>query len=251
MIIAVTSYRGGCGKSLISLNLAIKLAATHNTLLLEADFLAPSFVHVLPELRPDYSWNDYLIGNSDQKQVMQKLQLAGHSLDVVCTKPNDSNLFKRIQDKNSWKGEFFDRINRFLSEQRKVRDFIIIDNQSGTFLSTATHAFFSDSLICIARPDRTDMPGTYNYLDMLKKNFYIVWNQSLDVIDMDKIIEKWNSVFFARLPNYKGSLGKIPFDEKTAYQRWIKGQAIIQTTPFATEIGKIVEQIKTIQGSGN
>jgi MinD-like ATPase involved in chromosome partitioning or flagellar assembly len=237
------SYRGGTGKSIFALNLANTLANSHNTLLIEADFLAPSLIYTFKNSKDTISWNDYLLQRCELKDLLQQIEMNNSKLKIVFTKPHDEELFKSIQDKQAWKGYFFERINQFFSIINKKLDFIIIDNQSGTFLSTATHMFFSDYIVCLVRPDVTDLPGTAEYAKMLKKNFFIIWNQVISKEGIASIIKNWNKEYFEGLENYKDCLGIIPFDEETAYQRWILGEAIIKGTDFQKNVDDISEKL--------
>ncbi|MFX0091411.1 MAG: MinD/ParA family protein, partial [Candidatus Hodarchaeota archaeon] len=206
----------------------------------EADFLAPSLAYISPVVGK--YWNDYLLGNCTSKDIIHSVG----NIDIVFTKPEDKQLFTHIQNKNSWSGPFSNRILEFLVEQDKTHDFIIIDNQGGRFFSSVTHSFFSDILICVLRPDKSDVVATVNYLKSLKKDFYLVWNQVLPHSQMSDAINEWIGEYFAPHETYKGTLGKIPFDEETAFQRWIQRKLFIKETPFTAIIEDIAKKLTEI-----
>ncbi len=213
MIVSVVSYRGGSGKSLFSLNLAKML--DRKVLLVDADFLAPS-LHFIPD-KVEYYWNDYLSGKVTRVEDMV-YKMSG--IDLVCTQPNDTKIIPQLMDKNLWSTTYSDNLSRFASKYDAVYDYIILDNQSGTFYSTLLHCFFSDLLIVVVRPDKRDVVSTAEYLKLLKKPFYVVWNHMISPDKMGKYIDSWLEMYYRNIPGFRGELGRIPFDEESAFQVW-------------------------------
>ncbi len=239
-IISVISYRGGTGKSLLAFAIAAELAKTDNVLLIEADFLAPS-LYLLLEPRPQYTWNDYLLRRCGTPDVLYRLDDETRSLTVSCTKPDDQELLKYFQDQEMWSKYFSERIVDFLNEHREEYDFIFFDNQSGMFLSTLTHSFFSDVLIMIVFPDNSTVQGTINYLSIQNKPFYLIWNHVLEhVPEMRGKIEEWTRAF-KTLTTYRGTLARIQFDETVAVKRWIEGKLFIddENSEFIQQVSQI------------
>ncbi len=233
LIISVVSYRGGSGKSLFSLNFAYRL--DKKTLLLEADFLAPSLHYIVPKAMN--CWNDYLSGKeSDENALVNSV----NHLDIICTKPYDQDMISLLMDKRLWSSVFSDNISKFFMSMEKKYDLIVIDNQSGTFYSTLLHCFFSDFVICIVRPDKRDVLSTVEYLKILKKPFYLVWNQVIKKDQMKEIIEKWTEDLFKPLTTYRGNFGMIPFDEESAFRLWVKQEFIIDNTPYHDAISDLI-----------
>src|SRR6266704_5963326 len=75
--IAVHSYKGGTGKTLISANLAVLLSKMGKKVcLLDYDFRGPS-LHILLKTRPKRWLNDYLKGNCTVDEVLTEFPLNG------------------------------------------------------------------------------------------------------------------------------------------------------------------------------
>jgi chromosome partitioning protein len=73
-IIAVHSYKGGTGKTLLSLNLAATLAKRGKKVcLLDLDFRAPSLSIILKIEKAEYWLNDYLNGTCGIEKVLINL----------------------------------------------------------------------------------------------------------------------------------------------------------------------------------
>ena len=71
-IIAVHSYKGGTGKTLLSINLAALYANRGKSVcLLDLDFRAPSLQAVFKVNSSEYWMNDYLNGVCDIKRVLR------------------------------------------------------------------------------------------------------------------------------------------------------------------------------------
>ena len=72
-IIAVHSYKGGTGKTLLSVNLAVTLAKQGKKVcLFDLDFRAPSLFAVLKLENPECWFNDYLNNTCDINKVLIK-----------------------------------------------------------------------------------------------------------------------------------------------------------------------------------
>ncbi|MEM1539747.1 MAG: P-loop NTPase, partial [Candidatus Bathyarchaeia archaeon] len=73
-IVAVHSYKGGTGKTLISINLAVSLAKLGKKVcLMDLDFRAPSLSTLLGVGKVDYWLNDYLNGICEIDRVLVNL----------------------------------------------------------------------------------------------------------------------------------------------------------------------------------
>jgi len=69
-IVAVHSYKGGTGKTLLSVNIATTFAKQgKNVCLFDLDFRAPSLFAILNKPNSEYWLNDYLNGTVDINKV--------------------------------------------------------------------------------------------------------------------------------------------------------------------------------------
>ena len=99
--ITVHSYRGGTGKSLISLNLALNLVKSNKrVLLIETDISMPSFVEIL-NIHPKYTFNDYYDGKCELSKTITKTI---HGFSTICCTYNfslEDNVFSREKSYHS------------------------------------------------------------------------------------------------------------------------------------------------------
>ncbi len=230
-VLSTTSYRGGVGKSMIALNLAHALARLDKKILLvEADFLAPSLEFLLSDITAKKgTWNDYLLGEVE----WQRITITYRDFEVIMTKSDDDRIFERFHDRDTWRDQFSKQITTFLRQATGKYDLVIFDNQAGKFLSTLTHAFYSDYLITVLRPNLEDVKGTLHFVDLIQADFYLIWNFFLP--SLKSHVKQWETSF-QQVATFQGVLGTLPFDEATALQRWVEGKAIMEGTPFEREI---------------
>ncbi len=243
MIVSILSYRGGSGKSLLALQLSFFLNEHVDTVLLEADFLAPNLHHVFSEseiMNSSCTWNDYLLGKCGIEEPIIRVPVNENVLRAVFTRPDDENILSTIQDKKFWKTIASRRVIDFFNMMKKQKKSVIVDNQSGFFLSTAVHSFFSDFVLIVVRPSIHDVKGTYHYVKALGQPFYLVWNHVIE--GLEEYIEEWTEMF-SRLKSFRGCLAKIPFDAETARVRWTTGKAIVENTPYARKVQAIGEYL--------
>ena len=92
-IIAIHSYKGGTGKTLLSINSAATLAKRGKKVcLFDLDFRAPSLATILKVGNPEHWMNDYLNGTCDIDKVLIDFS------DRV----NSKNIFKRKQKRKAY-----------------------------------------------------------------------------------------------------------------------------------------------------
>ncbi len=244
VVFSVISYRGGTGKSLIAFSLASVLARDDKVLFVDADFLAPS-LYILLDQKPRWTWNDYLMRRCDLASIITTVKTEKTSLDIIVTKPNDHEILYYFQDTDMWSKFFTDQILYFLNDCRDRYRYIFFDNQSGLFLSTLTHSFFSDYLIVLVFPDQTTVKSTVDYLTVQNKPFFLIWNHVLSDKDiMEKKIDEW-SRDFETLSTYRGTLGKLHFDEQAAVNRWIEGRLFLDDhSELMKEITRIASLLR-------
>ena len=73
-IIAVHSYKGGTGKTLLSVNLAATFAkAGKKVCIFDLDFRAPSLFAILKAENAEFWFNDYLNNTCDAEKVLVDL----------------------------------------------------------------------------------------------------------------------------------------------------------------------------------
>ena len=158
-VIAVTSGKGGVGKSNITLNLAIELQRLGKLcVVLDAD-MGLANIHLLSGITPQYDLRDLLTG----KACISDLIIQGpEGIGIIAGGSGilamaDSNIEDRREIINS------------LAEVEEEADIILVDTGAG--LGTGVRDFLacSDELIFVLTPDITSLADAYGLLKVISQ----------------------------------------------------------------------------------
>jgi septum site-determining protein MinD len=172
-IIAVHSYKGGTGKTLLSLNLAVVYANRgKNICLLDLDFRAPSLQSILKVKNPDYWVNDYLNGVCDIKRVLIDLSKActkRGKLLVGFANPSTEAIREMSAKDRKWEMK---ALGRLLSLKNSLMndmhiDYIIFDTSPGLQYSSINAIVSADLVLVVTGIDISDIKGTQRMIDEL------------------------------------------------------------------------------------
>ncbi len=162
--IAVHSYKGGTGKTLISANLAVLLSKMGKKVcLLDYDFRGPS-LHILLKTRPKRWLNDYLKGNCTVDEVLTEFPLNGTNgvLSASYADPSPEAMRFMMTRDRKWESKALRRIlaaKRKLLQEDKV-DYMIFDTSPGMYYSSVNAVAASDVVALIMKYDDFDIEGT-------------------------------------------------------------------------------------------
>ena len=175
-IIAVHSYKGGTGKTLLSVNLAATFAKQgKNVCLFDLDFRAPSLFAILKVDNAECYLNDYLNGTCDINRVLVDLS---------------SRIPEAIRDMSAkdrkWEMRALGRLlslrNTLLNE--KGFDYIVFDTSPGLQYSSINAIVTADLVVVATTGDRSDVDGTSRMLrelyNLFEKKTGLVVNKVLD-----------------------------------------------------------------------
>ncbi|MCS7114279.1 MAG: MinD/ParA family protein [Nitrososphaerota archaeon] len=186
-IVAVHSYKGGTGKTLISINLAVTLAKFgRKTCLMDLDFRAPSLSTLLNIKEAEYWLNDYLNGVCEIDKVLINLNdRIGKQGEFYVGPANPS--MEAIRDMSSkdrkWEMRALGRLlslrNSLLST--KGFDYIIFDTSPGLQYSSINGIVAADLVIVATTLDNSDVEGTKRMMrglyELFEKKTNIVLNK--------------------------------------------------------------------------
>ncbi len=162
------SYKGGTGKTLISLNTSLELARQGNKVVLfDFDFLGPSLYTVFKNLKQVYL-NDTFYGTRDLNDCLIEADLDGinpEMLRIGLANPEPVEINKLVRlDKHQHRESF----SRILRSQEALYeegvDYIIIDSGPGFRMDTANAFMISDVVGFILKTTDSDIKGTERLL---------------------------------------------------------------------------------------
>ena len=211
-VLLTHSYKGGSGKTVISINLAVLLASKFNkkVLFIDGDLLAPSLDKVFPPSSniSEKTWPDYLdgiCGNLDE--VIFETSIP--NLDIIYSpSPEIGKRFLTEKKMNWWvsalKKQLLCRDVWF-----KIYDYVIIDNQNGISMNSANNLATSDIGYLVVRPAIYAIEGTIKLIKEMYKTIqgirdrrdFLIWNQipvsniRKNNLKVKRFLKHWDTYF--------------------------------------------------------
>ncbi len=193
-IVAIHSYKGGTGKTLLSVNLSTLYANRgKGVALLDLDFRAPSLQAILRVQNSEYWINDYLNGVCDINKALVDLSQthtkSGRFL-VGLANPSTEAIREMTAKDRKWEMK---ALGRLLSLKTSVigemgLDYVILDTSPGLQYSSINAIVSADVVLVVSGTDVSDLRGTKRMInelyELFEKKTGLVMNKVLvDVLD--------------------------------------------------------------------
>ena len=171
-IIALHSYKGGTGKTLLSVNLAATYVKKgKNICLLDLDFRAPSLQAVF-KTNAEYWLNDYLNGVCEiDKVLIDVTEKHGRSgkFFVALANPTTEAIREMSAKDRKWEMK---ALGRLLSLKTSLLndmqlDYVIFDTSPGLQYSSINAIVSADLALVVSGMDISDIKGTQRMIDEL------------------------------------------------------------------------------------
>lgn len=214
-VIAVTSGKGGVGKTSLSVNLAVEMAKTgKKVVIFDADFGLAN-VEVMLGIRPTYNLLDLIHNNKTMPEIITQGPMG---IGFVSGGSGVSELASL--DKNS--------IKLLISEMIKLDkmfDVVIIDTGAGITDSVMEFVMVSPEVLLVVTPEPTSITDAYSLLKVLRrKNDFNPLYKTINVIsnrvtsddEGNEIFAKMNTVSSKFLNTKLEYLGSIPQDRNAS-----------------------------------
>ncbi len=207
-VIAVTSGKGGVGKTSVSVNMSLALAkAGHNTLLMDAD-LGLANIDVQLGLAPKFNLSHVLSGEKD----LQEIILEGPSgLKVI---PAASGI-QRMAELST--AEHAGIVQSF-SSLRMPLDFLVIDTAAGISDSVVSFTRAAREVLVVVCDEPSSITDAYALIKVLSRDyqmsrFHIVANMVRSANEGPALFRKLSVVTEHYLDVTLNYLGAVMFDE--------------------------------------
>ncbi|NIO37203.1 AAA family ATPase [Candidatus Bathyarchaeota archaeon] len=183
-IIAVHSYKGGTGKTLVSINLAATLAMRGKRVcLMDFDFRAPSLATFFGDQNLECWLNDYLNGTCKIDKVLVDLSytIGGEGkLFVGLANPSTEAIRDMSAKDRKWEmkalGRLLDLRNSLLNDGHF--EYLIFDTSPGLQYSSINAIVSADQVLVATTFDMSDVKGTRRML----RELYELFEKKTDVI---------------------------------------------------------------------
>lgn len=186
MIITVHSYKGGTGKTLIAVNLAMIYASRgKNVCLLDLDFRAPSLSSTFKN-KKQYWINDYLDKICKIDRVLNDYTpnyIEEGKLFVGLANPSTEAIREMASKNRKWEMEALGRIINLKTSllDKGLFDYVIIDSSPGIQYSSINAIIAADLVLMVTSVDRSDLQGTQRTIndlyDIFEKKTGIIINK--------------------------------------------------------------------------
>ena len=189
-IIAVHSYKGGTGKTLLSVNLAATFAKQGKKVcLFDLDFRAPSLFAILKVQGAECWVNDYLNNNCDINKVLIDLsqRINGKGKFFVGLANPETEAIRDMSAKDrKWEMHALGRLlylrNALLND--KEFDYLVFDTSPGLQYSSINAIVAADLVAVATTSDRSDVDGTRRML----KELYTLFEKKTGVV-INKVLD--------------------------------------------------------------
>ncbi len=203
-IIAVHSYKGGTGKTLLSVNLAATFAkGGKKVAVFDLDFRAPSLFSILKAENVEHWFNDYLNSTCEAQQVLMDISSkigGGGKFFAGLANPATEAIRDMSSKDRKWEMRALGRLlalkETLLVDQKF--DYLFFDTSPGLQYSSINAIVAADFVVVATTGDRSDVDGTKRMLDELynlfEKKTGLVLNKVLDTSATAKKAEISNKV---------------------------------------------------------
>lgn len=221
-VFAITSGKGGVGKTNISVNLGVALSQLgRRVALLDAD-MGLANVDILLGLSPQYNLSHVLHG----EKTLQDIMLTGpHGLQII---PASSG----IQHMTELSSTEQAGVIRAFSELDYSLDDLIVDTAAGISSSVVNFARACQDIIVVICDEPTSLTDAYAYIKLLNRDyglnhFHIISNMVQTEKQGQQLYTKLTKVTDRYLDVTLNYTGAIPFDESLR-------KAVQKQTPVIT-----------------
>jgi MinD-like ATPase involved in chromosome partitioning or flagellar assembly len=189
-IIAVHSYKGGTGKTSLSVNLAATMVKKGKKVcIFDLDFRAPSLFAILKTPTADFWLNDYLNNTCEIDQTLIDLsnRVPGNGKFYACLANPSTEAIRDISSKDrKWEMRALGRLlalRESLLKDGKF-DYLFFDTSPGLQYSSINAIVAADFVVVATTGDRSDVDGTKRMLvelyNLFEKKTGLVLNKVLD-----------------------------------------------------------------------
>ena len=220
--IAVTSGKGGVGKTNIALSLAVALVCLNKKILLFDADLGLANIHILLGISPKKTLADVVNENCSIEDVLYK---GPGGVDIL---PGASGLEKMA----NLDAARVEQICHQFVELEKKYDYMLIDTAAGIGSMVLRFAAHADMALLVMTPEPTSLTDAYAMVKLLygrnKTRVACVVNFASSEKDGFETFDRLNAVVVQFLKRPLALYGILPYDKHVS--RYVRQQIILQNS---------------------
>lgn len=239
-VVSVLSGKGGVGKSVIAFNLADRISALGNKVLLVDADLTGGNLHILANADARYGLAEFALDNLSLAEAITEL---APNLDLLPSLPHpDLESFAQLGGAA--------RVTSGLRKAGRHYRYIIIDHPSGASTETEIIAHSADIVLLTLVPELTSISDAYGLYKRLTRrstrpDCRLLVNRVADAGEAAYIRSKFRAMSERFLGHSPSWLGALPEDSAVRASLG-KQQSVVQTdefSSFACELTALSEKI--------
>lgn len=206
MIITVHSYKGGTGKTLFSVNLAIMLAKRGKKVcVLDLDFRAPSLNAIFNSEKSECWLNDYLNQACEIDKVLKGCgsnHVTNAKIFVGFANPSIDAIRDIVSKDRNWEMKALSRLLSLKESLLKELhfDYVIFDTSPGLQYNSINAIVSADTVFVITTLERSDVEGTQRMISDLYELFEKKTEIIINKMPNEFLCENQGSLDFFRMP---------------------------------------------------
>jgi flagellar biosynthesis protein FlhG len=239
-VISVLSGKGGVGKSVIAYNLAERLAALGNRVLLVDGDLTGGNLHILANVESSYGLAEFAL---DRLSLAEAITEVGSGLHLLPSLSHpDLESFAQLGGAG--------RVASGIRKASRVYEFVVIDNASGASSEVEAIAHASDLAVLTLVPELTSISDAYGLYKRLTRrsrslDCRLLANRIADESEADYIRAKFRALSERFLGHSPSWLAALPEDTcvRTSLGRQQPVAHVDEASAFARALARVAEKI--------
>jgi len=244
-VVAITSGKGGVGKTFVAANLAAALARSgERVLVMDAD-LGLANLDIVLNLKPKTTLHEVLMGSGRLEDVIM------HASGGFSVLPAGSGLaeYSKLTD------DLRDRLRRVLDELGGRYDYLLIDTGAGIADVVLYSASLADEIVVVATPEPTSLADAYATIKVLavhhdRAAVQLVMNQVRtrgEGATLKRQLQQVVDRFIRTGGAGRGEpvrlfyLGEIPYDE--IVPQAVRSRTLVMESAPGSEVGRAFVEI--------
>lgn len=240
-IIAITSGKGGVGKTCLTINLGLALARHHKVCLFDADTNSAN-INIMLRLTPQFTMEHVLKGEKTIDDII--LHKAG--IDIV---PGSSG----ITDFINLTTEQQHLLVQAITQLEQKYDYLLVDTAAGIHESVLGFIENAHQCLVIITPEPTSLTDAFSLLRILKKRDYkkavnVVVNSARSELNARNVINRFAGAVSKYLGYRVNYLGFIDYDDNMTDAITLQNPVLLHNPNSVASLGfvKLAKNTQTL-----